>query len=51
MLTDNTVFQICTYISSTELAVFVRFCIYFPDDDILEVETGRRGMSNYYYYY
>jgi hypothetical protein len=32
--------------SHTEFAVLVCFCVYLPDDDLVEVETYRRDISD-----
>jgi len=32
--------------SDTEFAVLVCFCVYLPDDDLVEVEKCRRGISD-----
>jgi len=32
--------------SLTEFVSFAYLCIYLPDDDLVEVETCRRGISD-----
>jgi len=37
--------------SHTEFALLVCCCVYLPDDDLVEVETCRRDMTNYLFIY
>jgi hypothetical protein len=37
--------------SLTEVFVLVYFCIYLPDDDLIEVETCSRDMGDMIIYY
>jgi hypothetical protein len=43
---NNIVFWLYTDTSLTEFAVIVCLCIYLPDDDLVEVETGNRNISD-----